>query len=46
MAEVTKEYTVTEGNFVADDEGQKGASEKVKLTEKQAAPLKKAKIVE
>jgi hypothetical protein len=54
----TKEYTVTEGNFVADpdvvyvDSGvaltplQKGAGDKVRLTDEQAAPLKKLRIIE
>ena len=56
--ETTKEYTVTEGNLVADpdvvyvDSGvaltplQKGAGETVRLTEKQAAPLIKLRIIE
>lgn len=36
----TKDYTVTEGNFVTDAEGQKGGGETVKLTAEQATPLK------
>jgi len=41
-----KGYTVTEGNIAFDADGKKVAGEKVTLSEKEAAPLKKAKVVE
>ena len=44
--ETAKAYTVTAGNFVFDATGKKVAGEKATLTEKEAAPLKKAKVIE
>jgi hypothetical protein len=41
----TKEYTVTEGNFVTDNDGAKAGGETVKLTDEKAAPLKKAGVI-
>lgn len=41
-----KSYTVTAGNIVTDHSGKKFAGEKVTFTEKEAAPLKKAKVIE
>lgn len=41
----TKEYTVTDGNFVTDAEGQKEGGETVSLTDEQAVPLKKVGVI-
>lgn len=41
----TKEYTVTNGNFVTDAEGQKVGGEPVSLTVEQATPLKEAGVI-
>jgi len=41
----TKEYTVTDGNFVTDNDGAKAGGETVKLTDEKAAPLKKAGVI-
>jgi predicted phage tail protein len=48
MADAPKDtaYTVTKGNIVTDATGKKFAGEKVTLSEKEAAPLKKAKVIE
>jgi len=48
MADATKEYVVTEGNFVVDDDSgvQKGGGEIVKLTPEQYKELKAVKVVE
>jgi len=45
--EATKEYTVTDGNFVTGADGEaKAGGEKVKLTAAQYAELKAVKVVE
>lgn len=46
MADELKKFMVTKGNFVTDNDGQKGEGEIVSLTAQQATTLLDVKVIE